>query len=175
MKLTIYFFITICLLLSFSNCCPNREPQSKKAFYLTLSLDNQAPYKNNLQTIFIESPNDDSGDVFVIGSRIRAKVKDSSKRYSNIQFYDITLRRLSGKNYGIVEIDEDISGDSTFKYILRISIDKLPNIPQNDEVTYKKSIPEIPQLSPNDQIEIQVTNLHQPGIGPKICQNQIGS
>ncbi|WP_299437882.1 hypothetical protein [uncultured Aquimarina sp.] len=174
MKKLIYNILLLSLIINFVGCCDYREPESKKRFYLTLSLNNDSPYNNEIQTIFIESPNDNSGDVFVIGTKIEADKNKNDLGYSNIKLDNITLRRLSGSNYGIVSIDENIDGNSTYKHIIRITIDKIKDIPENDEITYEKSVI-IPSLNLNDQIEITVTNLHKPTIGPKICQNQISS
>ncbi|WP_299257292.1 hypothetical protein [uncultured Aquimarina sp.] len=174
MKTLIRSILLISLVINLVGCCTNREPESKKRFYLTLSLNSDSPYNNEVQTIFIESPDDNSGDVFVIGTRIEADKNESDTGYSNVKLDNITLRRLSGKNYGIVSIDENIDGNSTYKHIIRITIDKIKDIPENDEVTYEKPVI-IPNLNLNDQIEITVNNLHKPTIGPKICQNQISS
>jgi hypothetical protein len=184
--LKVVFLLSFALLLNSccSNCppkcdecpqneCADRKPSVEDEFFLSIRMDEAAPYSDKFQTIFVESPIDETGDVFVIGSKIKGKKDEQSNTYKDVAFKDITLRRLAGQNFGITNI-EMIDDHPNFRYVLKVSIDSIANTPENDQVKYPEEII-IPEIKPNDKLEVQVHNLHKPTLRTKICQIQAGS
>ncbi|QNJ96773.1 hypothetical protein [Constantimarinum furrinae] len=153
--------------------CTDRKPSVEDEFFLSIRMDESAPYSDKFQTIFVESPMDETGDVFVIGSKIKGIKDVQTNVYKDVGFKDITLRRLAGQTYGITNI-ELIDDHPNYRYVLKVSIDSIANTPENDQVKYSQNII-IPEITPNDKLEVQVTNLHKPSLRTKICQIQAGS
>jgi hypothetical protein len=151
--------------------CIEIAPQEGSNFVLSLNLS-EDPKKNRFQTVYVESPTNNSGNIYALGAQFSFEGFDGDT-YVNVKMDSLILRRLAGDSFKIKKVFNPKYFEGQKEFNIDIIIVGIPNdTNKRDQSTYTGDIYPIEKLGVGDLIRIRVFENERLDVftGPKIWE-----